>query len=582
MDKETSEIAKLTGRISQDPNSKLFVPLAEEYKKAGELEMAIHVLLEGLKHNPDYVTARSSLGKLLLAKGDITGAQMEFEEVVKHIPDNLMAQKKLGDIFVVQKRPQDALPHYKIALSLNPSDGELSSLISDIEMGRDISSHVQLTKPTTPVEHAIKQTPQAPSVVREPVSPLVSDQDSTVEPITHMEPPPVVPEMSPEPLAVAARTLVASVTDIEEAEEILIVEPLEPEAPGPELLVHGFDDVGQQASEVLPLIGAELDHDSEVSEPRLVQDEPAVGNEIRPETDLYPVEDVETLQPSISDEANAGDIIDAAFGEEFNEKAPEVTLEDVSEETDDFTTDTLAELYIAQGFFEKAIEIYERMLTDNPTSQGLKDKLAWVRAAAAQSAAPFAGNNKQPVIQVGQEVRGHDAVAETDEGAGEPSIFDELEGSRLNQESGTEEVDLGVISDATGYVPMVVPDEITTQFGDLEQPGEFQPEEPLPIEDLFTESSEYKPASEASQPPTPGESELFGAVSAETAVPDEALDKSQYLEFEPREYIPTQEKIKPPKPTSEKVQATANADTTGRKETIARLESWLTNIKKEK
>jgi len=159
MDKETSEIAKLTGRISQDPKSKLFVPLAEEYKKAGDLEMAIHVLLEGLKNNPDYVTARSYLGKLLLAKGDLAGAQKEFEEVVKYIPDNLMAQKKLGDIYIVQNRPQDALPHYNIVLSHNPNDGELASLISELETGRDVSSKIQLTKAKTTAEQVVRQVP---------------------------------------------------------------------------------------------------------------------------------------------------------------------------------------------------------------------------------------------------------------------------------------------------------------------------------------------------------------------------------------------------------------------------------------
>lgn len=44
MNKEISEIARLADRISKDPRSKLFVPLAEEYKKAGDLEMAIQVL----------------------------------------------------------------------------------------------------------------------------------------------------------------------------------------------------------------------------------------------------------------------------------------------------------------------------------------------------------------------------------------------------------------------------------------------------------------------------------------------------------------------------------------------------------
>src|SRR5574337_1417767 len=97
MDKETSEIAKLTERISKDPKSKLFVPLAEEYKKSGDIEMAIYVLSEGLKNNPGYVTARSILGKLLFEQGDLEGSQKEFEEVIKAIPDNLLAQRKLGD-----------------------------------------------------------------------------------------------------------------------------------------------------------------------------------------------------------------------------------------------------------------------------------------------------------------------------------------------------------------------------------------------------------------------------------------------------------------------------------------------------
>ncbi len=76
MEKGSSEIAKLTERISKDPKSKLFVPLAEEYKKAGDIEMAIAVLTEGLKNNPGYVTAKSFLGRLLLEQGQsVRGAE---------------------------------------------------------------------------------------------------------------------------------------------------------------------------------------------------------------------------------------------------------------------------------------------------------------------------------------------------------------------------------------------------------------------------------------------------------------------------------------------------------------------------
>ena len=81
MEKENPEIAKLTERIDKDPKSKLFVPLAEEHKKAGDIETAINVLMEGLKHNPGYVTARSFLGRLLMDKGDLAGAQNPAESV---------------------------------------------------------------------------------------------------------------------------------------------------------------------------------------------------------------------------------------------------------------------------------------------------------------------------------------------------------------------------------------------------------------------------------------------------------------------------------------------------------------------
>ena len=147
MNKETSEIAKLTERISKDPKSKLFVPLAEEYKKAGDVEMSIYVLQEGLKNNPSYVTARSFLGRLLVEKGDLSAAQKEFEEVVKAIPDNLMAHRKLGDIYALQDRAADATKHYKTVLSLNAKDPETSMLLSELEAGRDIKKHLAKPKP---------------------------------------------------------------------------------------------------------------------------------------------------------------------------------------------------------------------------------------------------------------------------------------------------------------------------------------------------------------------------------------------------------------------------------------------------
>src|SRR5512147_3097157 len=93
------DIEKLKERVDKDPNSKLFVPLAEEYRKEGMLDDAISVLLTGIERQPGYMSARVSLGKIYLEKGMMKEARSEFENVVSIIPDNLYAQKKLAEIY---------------------------------------------------------------------------------------------------------------------------------------------------------------------------------------------------------------------------------------------------------------------------------------------------------------------------------------------------------------------------------------------------------------------------------------------------------------------------------------------------
>ena len=64
MTKDISEIAKLTECISRKTRSQnSSVPLAEEYKKIGDIETAIDAPSEGLKiYLGHLVTARSFLG----------------------------------------------------------------------------------------------------------------------------------------------------------------------------------------------------------------------------------------------------------------------------------------------------------------------------------------------------------------------------------------------------------------------------------------------------------------------------------------------------------------------------------------
>jgi tetratricopeptide (TPR) repeat protein len=346
MDKDTSEIAKLEERISKDPKSKLFVPLAEEYKKAGDIERSIQVLTEGLKNNPSYVTARSFLGRLLFEKGDMAGAQREFEEVAKSIPDNLMAQHKLGDLYVLQNRPADALKHYKSALSLNPGDEEMSALVSDIEAGRDVKERLLKTKQPAGEKHPAKEEPAQAAPVRAQMKP---------------HPSPIVAKQA-EPVPAS----VASAMESEEPEEVLVVEPLELEG-------EVLPEPGRPAAKKSP--AAEFDF--------LAEKEQGTGTAAEEGEPAGAAFDV--AGPGQDKSSAFAGIVEAPPVEtEAAVKTPDVS----AEKSDDFTTDTLAELYIAQGFYEKAIDIYQRMLADHPDSEKLKDKLTRVRAMASQAEPP--------------------------------------------------------------------------------------------------------------------------------------------------------------------------------------------------
>lgn len=127
------DVEKLKEKVSKDPNSRLFVPLAEEYRKEGMTEDAIDVLRAGLERQPGYMSARVALGKIYLEKGMQAEAREEFENVVKSIPDNLYAQKKLAEIYRDAGEKDLAIKSYRAVLKLNSMDEEAMFNLHDLE-----------------------------------------------------------------------------------------------------------------------------------------------------------------------------------------------------------------------------------------------------------------------------------------------------------------------------------------------------------------------------------------------------------------------------------------------------------------
>ncbi|TAL24275.1 MAG: tetratricopeptide repeat protein [Nitrospirae bacterium] len=127
------DIEKLKEKVAKDSNSKLFVPLADEYRKKGMLDEAVSVLLKGLETQPSYMSARVSLGKIYLEKKMTSEAKSEFEKVISAIPDNLFAHKKLAEIYRDSGDKDRAVREYRAVLKLNSLDEDAMSSLNALQ-----------------------------------------------------------------------------------------------------------------------------------------------------------------------------------------------------------------------------------------------------------------------------------------------------------------------------------------------------------------------------------------------------------------------------------------------------------------
>ncbi|HET9845511.1 MAG TPA: tetratricopeptide repeat protein [Nitrospira sp.] len=122
------EIDRLATQLAMNPRSKAFLPLAEEYCKAGMWEEAVGVLEDGLKHYPGFITAMVVLGRAYDQLNQSTKARAVLEGAVKLSPENLRAHRTLMKIYAAQRLTEEALKSCRVILAMNPRDEEALSL----------------------------------------------------------------------------------------------------------------------------------------------------------------------------------------------------------------------------------------------------------------------------------------------------------------------------------------------------------------------------------------------------------------------------------------------------------------------
>jgi tetratricopeptide (TPR) repeat protein len=217
-----SRIEELEKRLGADPSSRMFVQLAEEYRKAGMLEQAIDCCEKGLKKHPQYPSARVLLGRALLEAGSFDRASAEFETVLKQVPDNILAHKFLGETYHRLGRLDEALKKYRVASTLAPEDTELGERIQEVQAELAGAPPAPASAPPGPAPPVspppVAAVPESESTARMiylPPIPLVEVDEPMVLEGRDYVPPPKAPPAPAAPLGARATPPPPSFTEFE-------------------------------------------------------------------------------------------------------------------------------------------------------------------------------------------------------------------------------------------------------------------------------------------------------------------------------------------------------------------------------
>lgn len=321
------EIEQFTQKLVADPKSRVFAQLADAYRKAGMIDEAIETAKKGMEHHPAYATAHLILGRCYLEKQMYALAREEFEATIKSDPQNLVGYKLLAGTYEKQNMFAEAVKFYQMVLDLEPGDAELSEkvalLISKQDEKPQAAPEPEPAPQPVPVVEIVREAAEPEPAMAAEEKPAELKLQEPVKEET-----PVVPEPIPFPDVLAEA--------IPETEPAKPEEPEVKESPEPENKPEEEKPATKEGSIVAP----------EASSLE-TKEEPAIA---------------ETKEESVKAEEPEVKAEEKPAAAEEDGKPAEATV-------------TLAEIYVQQGFYEKAVEVYRELISADPGNDDYKARM---------------------------------------------------------------------------------------------------------------------------------------------------------------------------------------------------------------
>jgi tetratricopeptide (TPR) repeat protein len=159
-------IEEYNTRLKENPNSLIFLPLAEIYKKNGMIEEAINTCKKGLSIHPDFYKARLFLAKIYFENNMFEEAYEEFKKLIEMNPNdntvkelyNAVKQKiakekevteeiitpTLAELYYQQGFIDDAINMYRKLKEKQPENEEIEKRLKELEEKKASSSNEEI------------------------------------------------------------------------------------------------------------------------------------------------------------------------------------------------------------------------------------------------------------------------------------------------------------------------------------------------------------------------------------------------------------------------------------------------------
>jgi tetratricopeptide (TPR) repeat protein len=388
----SSEIEKLERRWAENPRGRNFAPLADAYRKAGELDRAIELCLSGLERHPDYVSAHIVYGRCLIDQKNDPGAEEVFKKILSLDPENIIALKVLGELAARAGQYDQQVEWLTRLLAADPMNDEAREVL------REARTKATAAKETEPVEKVeiIHEEPQLVAKDERPRAPepepgLIDLDIAAAAPTKAMTQPefageaPLVEHEEVELKSGAPRQsgietfddLSFNTPPSESPAGLVVEEPRVAEKPEA-VDIEGLARTQYEGSGMFRLDAPEEpppDEEAAPQEVSLSADLPLIMPDDMPSARrssaslraIEPFPEPEPPPPPVSRVSGASPVPAAVTLSDDDGAADAATLQ----AAEPIVTETMADLYLQQGHREDALRVYRALLAERPDDRHL-------------------------------------------------------------------------------------------------------------------------------------------------------------------------------------------------------------------